>query len=581
MRNFKVGDIVSVETVNGKPRWNFNEEENQRRSHPEWTEYLVVEANKANFCLKTLEWSYPQPSEAPDLYEGNLKTDGYVHLVKAVDEETKDKELEKPKKKRTRKASTKEKTEMVTKQAAPEQPVGVVNQGKEIILPVGMSFKEAIKWLERREQEAETKVAISETIEAYPLDGAMALTKAMAARYGWTDLVPTPGMFGPKPPTMVGVEIDVGKVVQVPWGRFQIPGVDGWLSTGWGVKEGNLVFVLQGEVKQRHKDEVSQLAQHTRDLVKSDSIYKGKAIRLNFPEEDNFDPSAGPKFLDIGNTDLIFSDATMRQIETSLFTPIEKTEECRKYKVPLKRGILLEGPYGTGKTLTAYASAKKCRDHGWTFIYISTVVDLEKAINFAKNYEPAMIFAEDIDRVTEGERSHEMDAILNTLDGVISKNAEVMVVLTTNHIEKINRAMLRPGRLDAVISIQAPDTKAVENLLRNYGRQLLSPTEDLLDVAKKLQGQIPAVIREVVERAKLASIGRKTQVNETLKIDSEDLMVAAESMLNHLSFLQPKQEDKTHPFDTLTELLANKLGKEFTQKVSEVVEPIVERVVNG
>src|SRR5262249_9702485 len=112
------------------------------------------------------------------------------------------------------------------------------------------------------------------------------------------------------------------------------------------------------------------------------------------------------------------------------------------------------------KTLTAYVTAKKSSSNNWTFIYLDRVAGLHEAFRFAKQYAPSVIFAEDIDRAVNGDdRTTDIDDVLNTIDGIESKGGEIITILTTNHVDQINRAMLRPGRLDAVISIQAPDAE--------------------------------------------------------------------------------------------------------------------------
>jgi transitional endoplasmic reticulum ATPase len=68
---------------------------------------------------------------------------------------------------------------------------------------------------------------------------------------------------------------------------------------------------------------------------------------------------------------------------------------------------------------------------------------------------------------------------LNEIDGVESKGKELITILTSNHAENINQAMLRPGRLDAVLSIQAPDAFAAEKLIRLYARGLILERESL------------------------------------------------------------------------------------------------------
>lgn len=442
--------------------------------------------------------------------------------------------------------------------------VTVVREGNQIILPKGMSFDDGMEWLRRKKVEDEREVAINEIVEGFPLDGAIAFHKAISRKYGFAGLIPTPGFWGPTPPTMVGVQVSVDETVQVPWGRLQIPNIEGFLQTQVTLKDGRMVFLIGGRVKQRYKAEIAELAATTRQIVLGESIYRGKAVKVSFPEIDpeNFSPTDNaPKFLDVRNVrqeELIFSKDVAVLIQDSLFTPIEHTSTCRALKIPLKRGILLEGPYGTGKTLTAYVTASKAVKNGWTFIYLETVKDLQRAIFFAQQYGPAVIFAEDIDQVVRGNRSEEMNGILNTIDGVDTKSSEIIVVLTTNHVELINAAMLRPGRLDAVIPVRPPDTLAVGKLIRLYARGLVEENASLEEAGKLLQGQIPAVIREVVERSKLSAVTR-TDGNSEFRLTDNDLVHAAKSMLAQIALINPNTAPAPHPM----EVLGRALGREI------------------
>ena len=80
-------------------------------------------------------------------------------------------------------------------------------------------------------------------------------------------------------------------------------------------------------------------------------------------------------------------------------------------------------------------------------------------------------------------------------------------MLTTNHLENINPAMLRPGRLDSIINVLPPDAEAVSRLFHLYGGSTIAADEDLSKAADLLSGTIPAVIAEVVKRAKLVQLG--------------------------------------------------------------------------
>jgi ATP-dependent 26S proteasome regulatory subunit len=160
-----------------------------------------------------------------------------------------------------------------------------------------------------------------------------------------------------------------------------------------------------------------------------------------------------------------------------------------------------------------------------------------------------------------GERNAEIDDILNTIDGVTSKNAEIITVLTSNHAADINPAMLRPGRLDVILSIQPPDAEAAEKLMRIYGRGLIPDHASLKKSGKALAGKIPAVIRECVERAKLYVISRVG--DGPFKLADEDVANAAAGMEHHLKLLAGKQPDPETP--------EHKLGKHFAEVMARTL----------
>lgn len=466
------------------------------------------------------------------------------------------------------KAKAKKMSEQTMAQAKPKDIDVVRTEGNKIILPEGMSLDDGIQWLVRKKENEEKIVIVDETIDCFPLEGAYAFFKVLSEKFGFTTLADTPGFFGPKPPSMVGVLVAPNVTEQVPWGRIQVPGLeDGYLAPSCNLHDGRLVFSITGACKRKYLPIVAELAAKTREYIRTRSIYRGKAIRASFPVSDDpndFNVTDCPRFMDLGDiksTDLIFPEATKVDVETNILTLIRHTKACREAGIPRKRGVLLEGPYGVGKTLTANVTAKACTENGWTFIYLNDVSELPNAIHFAKQYQPACIFAEDIDSVTEDEdgeddRDETMTSILNTIDGIDTKTLDVMVVLTTNHVERINKAFLRPGRLDAVVSIRPPDAKAVEALIRLYGRGLVPEDAHLGSVAEKLNGQIPAVVREVVERSKLAAIRAR---GEAKCIEPGDLHVAADSMLAHLKLLAEETEPEANPVEAFTGMLAEHL----------------------
>jgi transitional endoplasmic reticulum ATPase len=443
--------------------------------------------------------------------------------------------------------------------------------GDRIVLPKNMSEDEAIEHLKEKKQEREKVVAFQENIDGYPVDAALALTRVMKSRYGWVKMTDTPSFFGPNPPKILSVPCSLTETAQIIWGRFEVPGLAGFLQTGV-VFDKNIqpVFQLQAQTRNKDRDAFSELAALVRADLKENSIYRGKAIKVAFPDFRRvpFDPTVHvPQFLDVREatlSELIFNHDISRAIRVSIFTPITHSERVKKVVGTLKRGILLAGPPGTGKTLTAHATARLCEENGWSFIYLSNTGDLAQAVEFGKKYSPAVIFAEDLDSIvnTEVEDEEERDsntmAVLNILDGVDSKKTDLMVVFTTNYPDKIANVMKRPGRIDAMIELQPPNALAVEALLRMYGRGLIREGSDLSHVAERLKGQIPAVVREVVERAKLAAIPH-TDEDSPLELYSADLEDAVDSMLNQISMLARRTDLKPSDLEKAAHVLGHVL----------------------
>jgi len=459
----------------------------------------------------------------------------------------------------------------------------IVYHGEKMILPEGMSISDAKDLLTRREKFLEEEVNLMETFDVFPWDGANAIDEVLTQKFGWSAATATPGMFGPRPPSLISIEIGFNKTKQVPWGSFTLPGVAGLLSTSTDQKEGRVVFQLVAKVKRKDEATIKKIFEEVRAYLKVNSIYKGQAIKMRFLDDDGDKlEMPEPKFMDtstISENMVIYPEAVQTQIRINLFTPIKRVKDCIANHIPIKRGVLLGGTYGTGKTLAATVASKIAVDNGITYVYIPRADELSHAIGFAKqNQSPAcVVFCEDIDRAMAGERSVEMDDILNVIDGIDTKSTNVIVVLTTNDLNAINPAMLRPGRLDAVIEVLPPDAKAVEKLLRLYGGDAIEADTDLTDAGNVLAGEIPAVISEVVKRAKLAQLDLQEPGLPVTKLSEAALVASADSMAKQLKLLKDRSAEKPRETSDVADALAAVFAKAMNG-TKEQVEAIHSRV---
>lgn len=458
--------------------------------------------------------------------------------------------------------------------------------GEKLIVPEGMKLKEALNLIERRMEFEEEETIFNETYDCFPLDGANALDIVLTNKFGWAPATATPSFFGKNPPQMISVEVAPGIMKQVAWGRFSLPNIEGFVQTSVSRKDNRVCFSLMAKIKRKDEKTVRDIFNDIRSYLKTGSIYMGKAIKIRF-RDDQGQPldMPEPKFIDTSKIDpnaLIYAAPVQAAVETNLFTPIRRVQDLLSNDIPVKRGVLLGGIYGTGKTMAATVASKYAVDNGITYVYIPRADELADAIEFAKQYQsPAcVIFCEDVDRVTSGERSVEMDDILNLLDGIDTKHARIITVLTTNDLEAINPALLRPGRLDAVIDVTPPDAQAVEKLLRLYAGEAIEPTTDLSDAGRILQGNIPAVIAEVVKRAKLAQVGRQPAGQKVLHLSQQAVVEAAETLQSQIELLRRRSEAQP-PKTTVDDLVieaVTKVTNEPLQRMSLRIEEVATRI---
>lgn len=398
----------------------------------------------------------------------------------------------------------------------------VERDGDKVIVPEGAHLPDVINALQRQHSREEQITQIHVTIPVSPWDGAMALMKAIAQNIGV--VIQQEGHGGAH---QMDVEVELGKTVQVPWGTFELPGMeDARVSTDTSFENGRVVFQCHVRCKRRYEPRVRRLLDRVREIATKESLHRGKAFSIAFRDDDG-DPIGmpKPKFFEFMNEEPIFRSDLAAAIERNVFVPIQHADSLIKMGESLKRGILFAGNYGVGKTLLASHIARVATKAGWTFIYVKDSDELPVALRYAQQYQPVVVFTEDVDRVAGPERTNEVNELLNQLDGIDSKSAKIMTILTSNHPDQINAAMRRPGRIDLVLEVLPPDADTVIRMIKQFSKGTLDPKIDLTVVSEILAGETPARIRETIGRAKLESLRRTGKPNA--KISGSDLEAVA------------------------------------------------------
>jgi len=219
---------------------------------------------------------------------------------------------------------------------------------------------------------------------------------------------------------------------------------------------------------------------------------------------------------------------------------VEFLKDPRKFAslgARIPKGVLLNGPPGTGKTLLARAVAGEA---GVPFFSISGSDFVEMFVGVgasrvrdlfetAKKNAPCIIFIDEIDAVGRhrgaglggghDEREQTLNQLLVEMDG-FGANEGIIIVAATNRPDILDPALLRPGRFDRQITVNRPDVKGREAILRVHARNKpVADTIPLEAIAKRTPGFSGADLENVLNEAALLAARKNKRLIETEEID--------------------------------------------------------------
>ncbi|MDE6659526.1 MAG: ATP-dependent zinc metalloprotease FtsH [Eubacterium sp.] len=209
----------------------------------------------------------------------------------------------------------------------------------------------------------------------------------------------------------------------------------------------------------------------------------------------------------------------------------------------IPKGVLLVGPPGTGKTLLAKAVAGEA---GVPFLSISGSDFVEMYVgvgasrvrdlfNQAMKKAPAIVFIDEIDAVgrhrgtgmgnSNDEREQTLNQLLVEMDG-FGTNSGVIIMAATNRPDVLDPALLRPGRFDRQITVNKPDLKGREDILRVHARNKpLAPDVDFSDIAKNTMGFTGADLENLLNEAALLAARRHKHAVSAADIQDSSIKV--------------------------------------------------------
>lgn len=249
-------------------------------------------------------------------------------------------------------------------------------------------------------------------------------------------------------------------------------------------------------------------------LMNAHNVYRGRVLELRERHFTDRDAKVSVRTLPpIARERIVLPAGVLERIERTTFGMSRHAERLRASGRHLRRGLLLHGPPGVGKTLTAMYLATQMPERTVVILTGCGLGTITPSVDLAKSLAPAIVILEDVDLVAM-ERSHEptnaiLFELLNAMDG-LDADHDVLFVLTTNAPQRIEPALAaRPGRIDHAVELPLPDADGRRRLVALYGEGLrLAPGAFDDELIADLEGTSPAFIRELLRRSALVAAER-------------------------------------------------------------------------
>ncbi|HEU5331535.1 MAG TPA: ATP-binding protein [Actinocrinis sp.] len=265
------------------------------------------------------------------------------------------------------------------------------------------------------------------------------------------------------------------------------------------------------EIASTAPGEARRLLAELRALAIEHNVYRGRVVSFGGEVFGPFGRGALLSFHPrptLEREQLVLPEGLLEGVERQIIGVARHRELLLAHGQHLKRGVLLYGPPGVGKTHTIRYLMSRLPQTTVLMLSSTFLPLIRQACSVARTLQPSLLIVEDVDLIAE-ERGPRLEAspllfqLLNEMDG-LGEDVDVTFVLTTNRVDVLEPALAaRPGRIDHAVEIPMPDAEGRRRLLAVYRGGLDLDLAEPERVIERTEGVTASFIKELLRRAAL------------------------------------------------------------------------------
>jgi hypothetical protein len=302
------------------------------------------------------------------------------------------------------------------------------------------------------------------------------------------------------------------------------------------------------EVVANDPDAARTLLAQVRALAVEHSVYRRQVVSFG---DEAFGPHGGllgfhprPR---LGREELILPGGLLDGIERQIVGVARHREALLGYGQHLKRGVLLYGAPGVGKTHTVRYLISSLPELTVLVLSGAALRFIREACSVARSLQPSLLVIEDVDLIAEERGMHAASPLLfqllNEMDG-LGDDLDVTFLLTTNRVDVLEPALAsRPGRIDHAAEIPLPDADGRRRLLALYQGGLTLDLADPDRLLERTEGVTASFLKELLRRAALIALEQREEnatAEPSLRVTDEHMNAALDVLLGDGSLLTRK-----------------------------------------